>query len=157
MQNDDTIYVKEYSTISDLLGANNEAGLTSGSSSSSSDVVYIMSADGLGSYNSYYYQTDLFGFLGGTGWRAVGDTSTDMSNIVIGPDDGVLVNRISAEDLSVVVSGTVNTLDHTRTLPAGFSSLVSYPFPVDTTLNDSGIYVRLTTDMYLDQVQLLVI
>lgn len=139
LANDDTIYVKEYSTISDLLGANNEAGLTSGGSSSSSDVVYIMSADGLGSYNSYYYQTDLFGFLGGTGWRAVGDTSTDMSNIVIGPDDGVLVNRISAEDLSVVVSGTVNTLDHTRTLPAGFS-LVSYPFPVDTTLNDSGIY-----------------
>ena len=110
LANDDTIYVKEYSTISDLLGANNEAGLTSGGSSSSSDVVYIMSADGLGSYNSYYYQTDLFGFLGGTGWRAVGDTSTDMSNIVIGPDDGVLVNRISAEDLSVVVSGTLLTL-----------------------------------------------
>jgi hypothetical protein len=99
-----------------------------------------MSGDGSGSYNSYYYQTDPFGgFLGGDGWRIAGDSSTDMSGVTIASDDGVIVKRISAGDLSRVVSGTVNTNDHRRDLPAGFS-LISYPFPVDTTLDDSGIY-----------------
>jgi hypothetical protein len=62
-----------------------------------------------------------------------------MSGVTIASDDGVIVNRISAGDLTRVVSGTVNTNDHRRDLPAGFS-LISYPFPVDTTLDDSGIY-----------------
>ena len=106
----------------------------------SSDVVYIMSADGAGSYAQYYYQTDPFnGFFGGNGWRAAGDVNTDRSNVIVAPDDGLIVNRISSGDVSVVVSGTVNAIDHTRTLPNGFS-LVAYPFPVDTTLDDSGIY-----------------
>jgi hypothetical protein len=106
----------------------------------SSDVVYIMSADGAGSYAQYYYQTDPFGgFFGGDGWRAAGDVNTDRSDVIIAPDDGLIVNRISSGDISLVVSGTVNAIDHSRELPAGFS-LVAYPFPVDTTLDDSGIY-----------------
>lgn len=99
-----------------------------------------MSADGAGSYAQYYYQTDPFGgFLGGDGWRLAGDSNTDRSNVIVAPDDGLIVNRISSGDVSVVVSGTVNAIDHTRTLPNGYS-LVAYPFPVDTTLDDSSIY-----------------
>ena len=137
---DDAISVKKYTTIADIFSADNAFGLTSGGDSSSSDIVYIMSSDGTGSYAQYYYQTDPFGgFLGGDGWRLAGDSSTDRSNVIVAPDDGLIVNRISSGDVSVVVSGTVNAIDHTRTLPNGFS-LVAYPFPVDTTLDDSGIY-----------------
>ena len=50
-----------------------------------------------------------------------------------------LFKRDASSDISLVVAGTVNTIQHNRTLPQGFS-LVSYPFPVDTTLDDSGIY-----------------
>ena len=137
---DDAISVKKYTTLGDIFSTDNAFGLTSGGDVTSSDVVYIMSADGAGSYAQYYYQTDPFGgFFGGDGWRAAGDVNTDRSDVIIAPDDGLIVNRISSGDISLVVSGTVNAIDHSRELPAGFS-LVAYPFPVDTTLDDSGIY-----------------
>jgi hypothetical protein len=138
--NGDAISVKKYSTIGDLLGTDNSIGLTSGANVTASDVVYIMSADGAGNYGTYYYQTDPFGgFFGGNGWRTPASNSLDVSNVIIAPDDGVIVSRSSPGDLSVVVTGTVNANDHSRSLPAGFS-LVAYPFPVDTTLDNSGIY-----------------
>ena len=135
----DRYAIKAYLTLSDVFGANNEAGLTSGGDPSNSDLIYLMSTDGAASYATYYYQTDTLGFLGGDGWRVVGNSNTDMSNVVVAPDDGLMVRRISAGDLSVVVSGSVNVAKHSRDLPAGFS-LVAYPFPVDVTLGDSGIY-----------------
>ena len=131
--------VKEHMTLADAFGADNSAGFTSGGDSASSDLVYVMSSDGAGSYTTYYYQTDSFGFLGGTGWRLNGDASTDASNATIMPDQGVIIARAAAGDLSVVLSGSVNVIDHSLSIPAGFS-LVAYPFPVDVTLNDSGIY-----------------
>jgi uncharacterized protein (TIGR02597 family) len=137
---DDQITVKKYTTLSDLFGATNSAGLTSGADANSSDLIFIMSSDGAGTYGSYYYQDDPFdGFFGGDGWRGLGNNSTDVSDLIIAPDDGIIVKRDAATDLSVVVTGTVNAIQHNRTLPAGFS-LVSYPYPVATTLDDSGIY-----------------
>ena len=135
----DRYAIKAYLTLSDIFGANNEAGLTSGGDFLSSDLIYLMSTDGAASFATYYYQTDTLGILGGNGWRVVGGSDTDMSNVVVAPDDGLMVRRISAGDLSVVVSGSVNVAKHSRDLPAGFS-LVAYPFPVDVTLGDSGIY-----------------
>jgi hypothetical protein len=131
--------VKKYMTIADLFGADNSAGLSSGGDSASSDLIYVMSSDGAGQYQIYYYQTDSLGFLGGNGWRLNGDSFTDASNVTIMPDQGIIIGRAVAGDLSVVVSGSVNVVDHNRGLPNGFS-LVSYPYPVDVTLADSGIY-----------------
>ena len=135
----DRYAIKAYPTLSNIFGANNEAGLTSGGDFLNSDLIYLMSTDGAASFATYYYQTDTTGFFGGNGWRVVGDSYTDMSNVVVAPDDGLMVRRISTGDLSVVVSGSVNVVKHSRDLPAGFS-LVAYPFPVDVTLGDSGIY-----------------
>jgi hypothetical protein len=102
-----------------------------------------MSSDGLGTFATYYVQTDPTGagaFLGGDGWRQVGaSNSLDMSNVVIGPDDGVIVSRSATDDVDIVVAGSVNVIDHQRGLPSGFS-MVSYPYPVDVTLDDSDIY-----------------
>ena len=136
---DDSITVKKYSTVGDLFGTDNSIGLASGSNSGSSDLVYIMSSDGGGNYTTLYYQTDLLGFLGGNGWRVVGNAFSDASGIILAPDDGVLVYRAGAGDLSLVVAGTVSAAPANRSLPAGYS-LISYPFPTDTTLADSGIY-----------------
>ena len=131
--------VKKYKTISDVFGADNSAGLRSGGDATTSDLVYVMSPDGGGGYTTYYYQTDSLGFLGGNGWRLNGDAFTDAGNITIMPDEGIIIARSVAGDLPVVVSGSVNVNDHNRALPSGFS-LVAYPFPVDVTLDDSGIY-----------------
>jgi uncharacterized protein (TIGR02597 family) len=135
----DTYAVKQNVTLADIFGAENDVGLASGGSPNSSDLVFIMSSDGSGNYAIYYYQTDNLGFLGGNGWRAYGDTNTDMSGVTIASDDGILIQRSVIGDLSIFISGRVNTVNHSRDLPAGFS-LVSYPFPVDVTLADSGIY-----------------
>jgi uncharacterized protein (TIGR02597 family) len=140
VSDNDSIVIKKYSTIADLFGTDNSIGLTSGSNAATSDLVYIMSSDGAGIYTTLYYQTDLFGFLGGNGWRVVGDASSDASNIILAPDDGVLVYRAAAGNISLVVTGTVNTSPANRSLPQGYS-LISYPFPTETTLSDSGIYV----------------
>jgi hypothetical protein len=53
-------------------------GYVSGSDSASSDIVYVLQSDG--SFANYYYQTDSFGFLGGTGWRLAGDAYTDVGD-----------------------------------------------------------------------------
>ncbi|MDG1300277.1 MAG: hypothetical protein P8R37_01655 [Opitutae bacterium] len=136
----DAYVVKEHSTIADVFGAANEAGLAEGANSGSSDLVYIMSSDGAGAFATYYPQDDPFdGFFGGDGWRVVGDNATDQSNVVIGPDDGIIVARGVVGDLDIVVSGSVNVIDHQRGLPGGFS-MVAYPYPVDVTLDDSNIY-----------------
>lgn len=140
----DTIIVKQHSTLGDLLSTDNSIGLTSGASPALSDVVYVMDTDGSASYDIYYYQTDPtaaagINFFGGSGWRKTTDNSTDMSGLVLSPDDGIFVKRDATSDVSFVVTGTVNTIPHRRDLPNGFS-LVSYPFPVGTTLNTSGIF-----------------
>lgn len=149
----DAITIKKHSTIGDLLSSDNSIGLTSSTGITGSDIVYIMSGDGLGSYGLYYYQTDpsptFINAFGGSGWRASSDNTIDMSGVVIGPDDGVIIKRDASTDISFVVTGTVNTIAHRRDLPAGYS-LVSYPFPVDTTLDDSGIYSDANEDGIAD-------
>ncbi|NCG08220.1 MAG: TIGR02597 family protein [Verrucomicrobia bacterium] len=135
----DTFAIKAHTTLAGIFGTSNATGLQSGGSASSSDLVYIMSTDGNGTYSTYYYQTDTFNILGGTGWRSFSDSNTDMSNVAIAPDDGIIVKRTATGDLTLVVSGNVKEVTHKRDLPAGFS-LVAYPFPVDVTLADSNIY-----------------
>ena len=139
----DAYVVKKYSTIADVFGAANKVGLSAGANSGSSDLVYIMSSEGDGSFSTYYPQDDpTDSFFGGDGWRIVGDNATDQSDVVIGPDDGIIVARDVVGDIDIVVSGSVNVVDHQRGLPGGFS-LVSYPYPVDVTLEDSNIYTDL--------------
>jgi len=136
----DGYVVKKHSTIADIFGAANEAGLLAGGDSGSSDLVNIMASDGGGTFATYYHQDDPFdGFFGGDGWRVVGDNATDQSNVVIGPDDGLIVARSAVGDLDIVVSGSVNVIDHQRGLPGGFS-MVAYPYPVDVTLDESNLY-----------------
>ena len=132
-----TFEILAHSTLADIFGAENSAGLTSGSSVNQSDRIYIMQADGTGSWDSYYYQTSP---RGGSGWRQVGDTSTDYQGLTLPLDTGILVNRIGDEDLTLYVYGSVKkTETHMRVLGPGFS-LLGNPFPVDIQLGESGIY-----------------
>lgn len=135
----DTYAVKAHLTLADIMGASNEAGLKTSGSSSDSDIIFLMSSIGDGLFSAYYYQTDSFGFFGGTGWRSITDANTPVGNLVIGPDDGIIVSRKGIGDLTTVVSGSVSTVDLNRELPTGFS-MISYPFPIDVTLAESGLY-----------------
>ena len=132
-----TMEILAHSTLADIFGAENSAGLTSGSNVNLSDRIYIMRADGSGDWDSYYYQTSQ---RAGTGWRKLGNTSTDYQGLTLPLDTGLLISRIGNDDLTIYVYGSVKkTGSHMRVLESGYS-LLGNPFPIDITLNDSGIY-----------------
>jgi uncharacterized protein (TIGR02597 family) len=133
-----TMEILAHSTLADIFGAENSAGLTSGSAANLSDRIYIMDADGSGGFASYFYQTSP---RGGTGWRQAGDiTGTDYQGLTLPLDTGILISRIGNDDLTLYVYGSVKkTESHMRVLDAGYS-LLGNPFPVDIQLSESGLY-----------------
>jgi uncharacterized protein (TIGR02597 family) len=132
-----SVEVVAHATLADIFGADNTYGLTSGSSVTSSDRIYLMQADGSGTWNSYFYQTNP---RAGTGWRRVGDTSTDYAGLSIPLDTGLLIRRISTDDTHIYLKGSVKvTNKHKRVMSSGFS-LVGNPFPKEMTLGACGIY-----------------
>lgn len=135
-----SVAIRKYLTLGEVFGENNESGLTSGGDDSSSDLIYMMSFDGSGSYTrTFYYQTDPFGFGGGTGWRMTGNIEDNMGDTRIVPDQALIVKRISDSDISISVSGDVKMSDEKIPLQQGFS-LVGSSFPIETTLGESNLY-----------------
>lgn len=98
---DATITLKKYSTIGDLLSADNSLGLVSSDTLGASDAVYVMAAQG-GTYSTYFYRTDpttaLFGMPldGGDGWRTVGDNTTDQAGVAIPVGGAVIIKTLSS-------------------------------------------------------------
>jgi hypothetical protein len=136
--------IRKFRTISDVFGSDNSAGLTSAASPSSSDVVYKVGFEqGQVVWQRYYYQTAPV-FAGGNGWRKAGDIQNDMSNVAIFPDEGLLVRRIAATDISITLPGSIKTHNSRTTLVNGFN-LVSLSYPVDTTLDSLGLDTKLTS------------
>lgn len=132
-----TAEILAHTTLSDIFGAGNTYGLTSGSSVTNSDRIYIMQADGSGNWNSYFYQNNP---RSGTGWRLAGDSSTDYASLSLPLDTGILIRRISSPDLDIFLKGTVKkTGKHKRVLLQGFS-LIGNPFPQAMALSACGIY-----------------
>jgi hypothetical protein len=69
-------------------------GYVSGGDSASSDLVYIINADG--TFSVFYRQTDALGFLGGDGWRAAGDNFTDKGSEVIPAGSSLIILHTGA-------------------------------------------------------------
>lgn len=132
-----TVDILAHTTLAEIFGAENTYGLTSGSSVTSSDRIYVMQADGSGTWNSYFYQTNP---RAGTGWRRVGDNNTDYAGLSIPLDTGLLIRRISTDDTHIYLKGSVKvTNKHKRVMSEGFS-LLGNPFPKAMTLGACGIY-----------------
>ena len=73
----------------------NDRGVVSGQDDQSSDLVYVLQSSG--TYNRYYYQTDVFpGLFGGDGWRAVGNINDDAGAVSIPIGSAVLVKHIGS-------------------------------------------------------------
>ena len=132
--------IRQFRTISDVFGSDNLAGLTSGAGSSSSDIIYKVGAAG---WERYYFQTAPV-FAGGNGWRKAGDNQTDMKDVAIFPDEGLIVRRRDASDISITLPGSIKTNDSRTTLLQGFN-LVSLSYPVDVTLENTGLDSNLTS------------
>lgn len=98
----DTIRIRKHVTLSDFLGASNSAGLLASDSASTADEVLVYS----GSTPSTYWYYD--GSLGGTaGWYDL--LFNPAGNAVIGPNEGVVIKRKTAGNLSITSAGSVKT------------------------------------------------
>ena len=119
-------------TLAAIFGSNNTAGLKSGTALSA-DQVQLWNGSG---YESYYYQTE---GLGGTGWRKVGDQTSDASNVVIRPEQSMIIKRVDVAALPLLVNGWVKTGKTVFDIAQGFN-FVPYPYSKAMTLASCGLY-----------------
>lgn len=120
--------IRKQWTIAGVFGAGNSAGLQAGSETTA-DLVQLWNGSSL---DSYYY-------LSGSGWRRVGDTSTDASSVVIPFYRAVVVKRQQGAALSLALSGTVKTGLTSIPVNAGDNYLGNV-YPASFTLGTSGLY-----------------
>jgi uncharacterized protein (TIGR02597 family) len=119
-------------TLAAIFGESNTAGLQGGNSLSA-DLVQLWNGTG---YDSFYYQTT---GIGGTGWRKVGDQTSNAGATVIRPDQSVIIKRVAASALPLVVNGWVKTGQTSVDIAAGFNFVPS-PYSEPMTLGSCGLF-----------------
>ena len=132
--------VRKSRTLGDIFGDANESGLTAGSSSAA-DIIYKVGIDGTGAlaWQIYYYQEAPI-FAGGNGWRQLGKSaSSSMQDVGVFPDEGLIIKRRSGSDVTVTLTGSVKTSNSRTAIQKGFN-LVSLSYPVDSSLENLGLY-----------------
>lgn len=142
----ETIKIRRFTTLSDLFGANNEAGLLAGVTIARADVIRVYHAAGDEGY--WYYN----GSQGGeAGWY---DSSWNpAADAVIAPGEGVILQRRSAEALPLYFTGAVKTgplsivVEKARSFIGGVT-------PVDITLENSQLYTGSATGGFVGGVSL---
>ncbi len=125
----ETFSIHPYTTIADVFGAANEAGIDGGSSSGNADSILIQSGAG---FNTYYFKDA--GLIGGTGWRSSSSPSVDVSATPIPFGTGLIVVRKQSADIELTISGSVFGGDAMTPVEIGFN-WKSASIPVDITLN----------------------
>lgn len=131
--------IRAANTLETLFGSDNSVGFKTGQTNSEADVLYIL--NGAGQFIQHYYQIDQFGgFGGGDGWRRAGDSISDASSTRISPEDGVIIARKENSALPLINSGDVNMGAALTTIRSGYNT-ISYRFPLDTTLGESGLWI----------------
>lgn len=128
----DTYEVRAAKTLTDLFGAANEAGLTTGSGDTA-DIIWVPNGDG--TFTRYYYKV---GGLGGDGWRSLSSPVTDESNAPIVATDAFFIQSRAAADKDLVIVGHVQTRPATVALISGFN-FISRVAPVGQTLATTGL------------------
>ncbi len=120
--------IHKYTTIAEVFGADNSAGLKGSYSSGQADNILVQT--GSNSFATYYYKNA--GLIGGTGWRG-GDPTVDASGAIIPHGSGIIAVRGESADLKVSVMGSVFPDDVVTPLEQGFNWKTA-SLPVDVTL-----------------------
>jgi uncharacterized protein (TIGR02597 family) len=132
--------IRKCRTIGDIFGDGDDVRLTGGSRAVA-DILYKVGVDDAGAlqWQIYFYQIDLFGFAGGSGWRRSGsEVTANMKDVAVLPDEGLVIKRQGAEDVSITLTGSVKTSNSRTPISVGFN-LVSLSYPVDSTLENLGL------------------
>jgi len=127
----DRYQLRAASTIADVFGATNTAGLSSGTSATVADNIYLPTELG---FDVYYYSTGGFFTVG---WRKIGAGNADFANQPIFPADGFYILR-RGSDLDITHTGAVK-LDDTILAVTRQFTFFSGLYPVGSTLDSSGM------------------
>lgn len=132
----DTYVIRKHWTIGDVFGANNEAGLQSGTQAIA-DQVQVFNAQSQ-VIVSYYYQEG--SPIGGDGWRRAGDLFADQATTVIYPTEGIFFER--KQNTNVKLPAIVGSAKSGATIipVSGGINLVTLPTPKSVALKDLGVY-----------------
>lgn len=103
---DEPFEIRAYTTLADVFGAANEAGLDGGTSAALADEVLIYNGVG---FDIYYYQQGAA--FGGDGWRNAVNAFDDQSGISLPIGASIILKRKQVVDLDIIVDGSVLTTD----------------------------------------------
>lgn len=131
LEGDETFVIREYATIASVFGINNSAGLQGGSNAGVADEILLW--DPLGQkFDSYFYNSIL------SRWASSTDPfGTDASNVVLYPDQGIVIFSRSGSQNSLTISGAVKLGKTQGQVFPGFN-FYSNIKPVDIKLKDTG-------------------
>lgn len=132
---DESFQVKKFTTLADVLGSSNSAGLLGGDSVTTADVVWAVTN---GSWRQYFFYDDGFGGeIDPLQWQSPGSIS-NKGDARIDPDQGVLVVRKPGSNTTVTITGQVKATPSFVPFING-SQIVTNPYPVDKTLGTLGL------------------
>ncbi len=134
----DTIVIRAHTTISDLFGAANEVGLAGGGNSTVADEI-IMIASGGGTTIVFWFNSPGFEQWFTSGFQAA-------ANLIIPPNQGLIVRKKSAGDIPVTFSGHVKTGPTNIALADGFN-MMSILSPVGEDDTPSPVFTLATSNL----------
>lgn len=153
-----TIKVWKLWTLAEVFGSDNSAGLTGGTTPETADLIQLPNGSG---FDEYFYST---GGDQGTGWRQVGQGSTDQAAIPLEFTGGIAIYARSAK--SVIIVGQVKPGKTMVTLQTG-NNFVANLCPVNAagdnastegrTLGNSGLQTGLTSGVASNQADLVLL
>jgi hypothetical protein len=127
--------IKKFTTLADVFGATNSAGLLGGDSVSNSDVIWAVSN---GSWRQYFFYDDGFGGdVDPLQWQTPG-SFVSKGDARIDPDQGVLVIRKPGVNTTATITGSVKSTPSFVPFING-AQIVTNPYPVDKTLGTLGL------------------
>lgn len=131
----ESFQIKKFTTLADVFGVANSAGLLGGDSVSTSDVVWAVAN---GTWRQYFFYDDGFaGEVDPLQWQTPG-SFVNKGDARIDPDQGVLVIRKAGTDRSAIITGVVKSTPSFVPFING-AQIVTNPYPVDKTLGTLGL------------------
>lgn len=126
---DEQFAIHKYTTIADVFGVTNSAGLKASDGPGTADNILIQNRNS--GFSTYYYKSG--GIFGGEGWRSSADSGISAANSVIPHGSGIIIVRKDVGDIIVTVLGSVFASDALTPVEEGFNWKTA-SIPVDLTL-----------------------
>ena len=132
----ETFVLKKFTTIADVFGAQNSAGLKGGDGVGNADVVWSVVS---GAWKQYFFYDDgNGGEVDPLQWQTIGSFD-DKSDTRIDPEQGVLIARLPGINKDVTIVGTVKSTSTIAPMITG-AQIITNPYPIDKTLGSLGLY-----------------